>query len=161
MVKIKKKKQGGNCSCSLWSTVRSFIFGGLCVSVGWAWIRIWNLEFPSTSFDDRHYAILNRSVKTVGNDGVDDIASAAANDDDDEGSVEQDRTTETKDLDSLEKGNQKGKKKYYHVVFSTGCSAFQDWQSYVFFHRALLSGQEGHVTRVARPRVCDGLPEMW
>jgi peptidyl serine alpha-galactosyltransferase len=37
----------------------------------------------------------------------------------------------------------------YHVVFSTGCSIFQDWQSYVFFFHLLKSGQEGHVTRIA------------
>jgi hypothetical protein len=36
-----------------------------------------------------------------------------------------------------------------HVVFSTGCSTFQDWQSYVFFYHALKSGQKGTVTRIA------------
>lgn len=37
----------------------------------------------------------------------------------------------------------------YHLVFSTGCSPFQDWQSYVFFFHVLQSGQEGNVTRIA------------
>ena len=37
----------------------------------------------------------------------------------------------------------------YHIVFSTGCNAFQDWQSYVFFYQIMKSGQSGHVTRVA------------
>lgn len=37
----------------------------------------------------------------------------------------------------------------YHMVFSTGCSTFQDWQSYVFFYHAWKSGQPGHVTRIA------------
>ena len=37
----------------------------------------------------------------------------------------------------------------YHIIFSSGCSTFQDWQSYVFFYHVLLSGQEGHVTRIA------------
>jgi hypothetical protein len=37
----------------------------------------------------------------------------------------------------------------YHVVFSTGCSTFQDWQSYVLFHNFLQSGQEGKLTRIA------------
>jgi hypothetical protein len=40
-------------------------------------------------------------------------------------------------------------KSKYHTVFSTGCSTFQDWQSYVFFYHAMQSGQEGHVTRIA------------
>jgi hypothetical protein len=37
----------------------------------------------------------------------------------------------------------------YHVVFSTGCNTFQDWQSYVLFHNFLQSGQEGKLTRIA------------
>jgi hypothetical protein len=36
----------------------------------------------------------------------------------------------------------------YHIIFSTSCSTFQDWQSYVFFHEALVSGQPGTVTRI-------------
>ena len=41
-----------------------------------------------------------------------------------------------------------------HLVFSTGCSPFQDWQSYVFFYHAKKSGQQGQVTRVASG--CEG-----
>jgi hypothetical protein len=37
----------------------------------------------------------------------------------------------------------------FHVIFSSGCSTFQDWQSYVFFYHVLKSGQKGHVTRIA------------
>ena len=37
----------------------------------------------------------------------------------------------------------------YHLIFSTGCSTYQDWQSYVFFYHALQSGQQGRVTRIA------------
>ena len=36
-----------------------------------------------------------------------------------------------------------------HTIVSTGCSTFQDWQSYVFFFHVLKSGQEGDITRVA------------
>lgn len=36
----------------------------------------------------------------------------------------------------------------YHIVFSTGCSLYQDWQSYVFFHRVMTIGQAGTVTRI-------------
>ena len=43
----------------------------------------------------------------------------------------------------------KGSKVRYHTVFSSGCSTFQDWQSYVFFYHLLHSGQEGPVTRIA------------
>lgn len=42
----------------------------------------------------------------------------------------------------------------YHTVFSTGCSLYQDWQSYVFFFHAIHSGQEGHITRIASG--CEG-----
>lgn len=41
------------------------------------------------------------------------------------------------------------RKTSFHLVFSTGCSADQDWQSYAFFYHILKSGQEGDVTRVA------------
>lgn len=37
----------------------------------------------------------------------------------------------------------------FHLVFSTGCSAFQDWQSYAFFFHVYKVQQKGHVTRVA------------
>mgnify|MGYP005856126487 CR=1 FL=1 len=36
----------------------------------------------------------------------------------------------------------------YHIVFSTGCTAFQDWQSYVFFYQAMKIKQPGTVTRI-------------
>jgi len=37
----------------------------------------------------------------------------------------------------------------YHMVFSTSCSASQDWQSYVFFYSAMKVNQPGDVTRIA------------
>ena len=45
--------------------------------------------------------------------------------------------------------NKESKHVRYHTVFSSGCSTFQDWQSYVFFFHLLHSGQEGLVTRIA------------
>jgi len=40
-------------------------------------------------------------------------------------------------------------KEKYHIVFSTDCSPYQHWQSYVLFYSALKVGQEGYVTRIA------------
>jgi hypothetical protein len=37
----------------------------------------------------------------------------------------------------------------YHVIFSTGCSSAQNWQSYFFFYHALAIQQPGNVTRIA------------
>lgn len=37
----------------------------------------------------------------------------------------------------------------YHIVFSTSCSDFQDWQSYVFFYFAWKVKQPGSITRIA------------
>lgn len=37
----------------------------------------------------------------------------------------------------------------YHVVFSTDCSPYQHWQSYLVFYTALKVRQTGHVTRIA------------
>jgi peptidyl serine alpha-galactosyltransferase len=36
----------------------------------------------------------------------------------------------------------------YFVVFSTGCTAFQDWQSMSFFHFAKRVNQKGNITRI-------------
>jgi hypothetical protein len=41
-----------------------------------------------------------------------------------------------------------GRNVKYHVIFSTGCSIFQDWQSYIFFYYALKSKQPGIITRI-------------
>jgi hypothetical protein len=36
-----------------------------------------------------------------------------------------------------------------HVVFSTDCSAYQDWQTLLLFHSAKVVGQKGPITRIA------------
>merc|ERR1719232_1244004 len=39
--------------------------------------------------------------------------------------------------------------KQYHLVFSTDCSAYQHWQSYMLFFSAMKINQPGFVTRIA------------
>jgi peptidyl serine alpha-galactosyltransferase len=53
------------------------------------------------------------------------------------------------DINVKKKKNHTSNNTNLHIVFSTGCSAFQDWQSYLFFYHAKKSGQRGKVTRVA------------
>lgn len=36
-----------------------------------------------------------------------------------------------------------------HVVFSTDCSGYQDWQTLLLFHSATVVGQKGRITRIA------------
>ncbi len=36
-----------------------------------------------------------------------------------------------------------------HVIFSTDCSPYQDWQTLVIFHSAMMVGQKGKITRIA------------
>jgi hypothetical protein len=36
-----------------------------------------------------------------------------------------------------------------HVVFSTDCSEYQDWQTLLLFHSATVVGQKGRITRIA------------
>lgn len=36
-----------------------------------------------------------------------------------------------------------------HVVFSTDCSEYQDWQTLLLFHSATVVGQKGKITRIA------------
>lgn len=55
----------------------------------------------------------------------------------------------TTSIDSPHFQPQHGDGTKYHVVFSTGCSPFQDWQSYIFFFHAWKSGQQGNITRIA------------
>eukprot|EP00614_Pseudopedinella_elastica_P019425 CAMPEP_0172653240 /NCGR_PEP_ID=MMETSP1068-20121228/243725_1 /TAXON_ID=35684 /ORGANISM="Pseudopedinella elastica, Strain CCMP716" /LENGTH=610 /DNA_ID=CAMNT_0013467669 /DNA_START=141 /DNA_END=1973 /DNA_ORIENTATION=- len=38
---------------------------------------------------------------------------------------------------------------HVHVIFSTDCSAFQNWQSVVLFYSARAAGQRGPLTRIA------------
>lgn len=37
----------------------------------------------------------------------------------------------------------------YHIVFSTDCSFFQDWQTLLIFHSAVMVKQKGLITRIA------------
>jgi hypothetical protein len=37
----------------------------------------------------------------------------------------------------------------FHVIFSTDCTFFQDWQSLLVFHSAVSVGQKGKITRIA------------
>jgi peptidyl serine alpha-galactosyltransferase len=37
----------------------------------------------------------------------------------------------------------------YHLVFSTDCSSYQHWQSYLVYYTAMKVRQPGHVTRIA------------
>lgn len=37
----------------------------------------------------------------------------------------------------------------YHLIFSTDCSGFQHWQSYLMFHSAYKVSQPGTITRIA------------
>jgi hypothetical protein len=36
-----------------------------------------------------------------------------------------------------------------HIIFSTDCGAYQDWQSYLFFYSARRVNQLGHITRIS------------
>lgn len=38
---------------------------------------------------------------------------------------------------------------HFHIVFSTDCTPYQDWQSLLVFHSAFIVGQKGSITRIA------------
>ncbi|KAL7579908.1 hypothetical protein ACA910_004913 [Epithemia clementina (nom. ined.)] len=48
----------------------------------------------------------------------------------------------------------------YHLVFSTDCSPYQHWQSYLVYFSAMLVRQPGHVTRIASGCEADQAKEM-
>ena len=44
---------------------------------------------------------------------------------------------------------EKAEKSNIHVIFSTDCTPYQDWQTLTLFHSATVVGQKGHITRIA------------
>eukprot|EP01031_Cornospumella_fuschlensis_P028836 gene28835-34804_t len=49
---------------------------------------------------------------------------------------------------SLE-GSRDDKLSKLHIVFSTGCNFYQNWQSLLVFHSAMVVNQPGYITRIA------------
>jgi peptidyl serine alpha-galactosyltransferase len=67
-----------------------------------------------------------------------------------ENSFEMKMLLSTTDKDDYDDENQNGiEKERYHLIFSTDCSAFQHWQSYLLFHSAFSVHQPGTITRIA------------
>jgi len=56
-------------------------------------------------------------------------------------------TLQSKALPSSTKNDDRDRP--YHIIFSTGCTPKQHWQSYVLFHSIMESNQPGLVTRIA------------
>jgi hypothetical protein len=52
-------------------------------------------------------------------------------------------------LSSVSAETRRNNSREIHVIFSTDCGSFQDWQSLLLFHSAKAVGQEGHITRIA------------
>jgi len=46
-----------------------------------------------------------------------------------------------------------------HVIFSTDCSPYQDWQTILLFHSAKVVGQKGPITRIASG--CDDIKKTY
>ena len=67
----------------------------------------------------------------------------------DQNEEEKDKLSKTMTNDDEKKSNDKDGDFVFHIVFSSGCNALQDWQSYMFFHQIMASGFTGNVTRVA------------
>jgi hypothetical protein len=59
------------------------------------------------------------------------------------------KSDKTKKNNSPNSDNYDLSQQQYHVIFSTGCSDKQHWQSYMLYHSILTSGQLGQVTRIA------------
>jgi peptidyl serine alpha-galactosyltransferase len=51
--------------------------------------------------------------------------------------------------DHVQNANPQTDEPEIHIVFSTGCSMWQDWQSYAFFYHAMVHQPNADVTRVA------------
>jgi hypothetical protein len=66
----------------------------------------------------------------------------------------QSRSSIRKKSEQQLKTEEKSEDDNYHIVFSTGCSPFQDWQAYVFFYYAWKVKQPGQITQIV-----SGCPE--
>ena len=64
-------------------------------------------------------------------------------------SIDQKEEQQVKATDKISDSNSEYKHPNYHLIFSTDCSAFQHWQSYLMFHSALKVNQPGTITRIA------------
>ena len=74
----------------------------------------------------------------------------------DQNEEEKGNLSKTMTCDDEKKSNDKDGDFVFHIVFSSGCNALQDWQSYMFFHQIMASGFMGNVTRVAS---CDTIEQ--
>lgn len=52
-------------------------------------------------------------------------------------------------MEKLKSVKEEPKEAEMHVVFSTDCSFYQDWQTLLIFFSAIKVGQKGHITRIA------------
>lgn len=58
-------------------------------------------------------------------------------------------TSQKPDVSVVQRTQAKEPEDLIHIVFSTDCTFFQDWQSLLVFHSAQTVGQKGKVTRIA------------
>mmetsp|Transcript_17222 Transcript_17222/g.32595 ORF Transcript_17222/g.32595 Transcript_17222/m.32595 type:complete len:558 (+) Transcript_17222:73-1746(+) len=102
--------------------------------------------------------IPNDVVKITTEDDKDDMSISSRQQEQQEQQQEQQELEQSQELgtdsdgqniynDSNLKSAQDGR--MYHLIFSTDCSEFQHWQSYLLFHSALKVQQPGTVTRIA------------
>eukprot|EP00554_Chaetoceros_debilis_P000798 CAMPEP_0194093038 /NCGR_PEP_ID=MMETSP0149-20130528/48929_1 /TAXON_ID=122233 /ORGANISM="Chaetoceros debilis, Strain MM31A-1" /LENGTH=498 /DNA_ID=CAMNT_0038778193 /DNA_START=124 /DNA_END=1620 /DNA_ORIENTATION=+ len=88
--------------------------------------------------------------KNVGKDITEDGASAAddKNDGKDITKATKESTRGTDAIRAVHK-EPESEEPNHHMVFSTDCSEYQQWQSYLLFYYAMKNGQPGTVTRIA------------
>lgn len=118
--RINQKKKTNSCS---------FYFCMLFIAFVWATL-IYNYSKMSTT--------INNGVKDISIVSSGELIDRHEN---------QSKTFQKHDT-MTEKLN-KGSKDILHIVFSTDCTPFQDWQSLVVFHSAYAVEQKGMITRIA------------
>jgi hypothetical protein len=59
------------------------------------------------------------------------------------------KTKEESNKAAIGRSSTKDEAHNFHVIFSTDCSFFQDWQTILVFHSAKVVHQEGDITRIA------------
>jgi hypothetical protein len=97
----------------------------------WILVVLWNLNF-----------LLSKSnqLRSVSNQQL-NIETQKENEN--KPKMEKQKITEITEITKDEKDDK------IHIVFSTDCSFFQDWQTIIVFHSARMVGQKGQITRIA------------
>lgn len=130
---FRSQNSSSGCSCILlitWVLILSWVvFLYVAIKEGGA---LFNQQNPTVMYVEKEFEVVERQIEKSLRGGLKNVKIAVP--------------IEKLPIDS----NRPIPPKYdMHVIFSTDCTPYQDWQTIVLFHSAVTVGQEGPITRIA------------